>query len=115
MEPDPTARGCLLLRKALGRHREGTNAFDSMGKGYERSLWKQEEARVKAHCLAAPDALRTVCASELGYRLSCMTGNIPAALPVPFQRLPLIFTGPRASVCSPEQLFPTCSDLPLPD
>lgn len=49
MEPEPTARGCLLLHKALGRHREGIKPFDSVGKGQERCLWKEEEeARAKA-------------------------------------------------------------------
>lgn len=95
MEPHPTARGCLLLCKALGRHREGTNHFDSMGKGHERSLWEQEEAWVRAHCLTAPDAhgiafaLGTDCPEVRG-TLS-VTGNIPAAIPAPSQRLPLSF------------------------
>lgn len=118
MEPDPTARGYLLLHKSLGRHGEGINPFDSMGKGHERSLWKQE-AQVKAHCPAAPDAhgtafaLGTDCPEVRG--TPSMRGTIPAALPVPSQRLPLIFTGPRASVSSPNQLLPNCSDLPFPD
>lgn len=41
-----------------------------MGKGHEPSLWKQEEAQVKAHCLAAPNAHGTAFSPVLGYRLS---------------------------------------------
>lgn len=96
MEPNPTARGCLLLCKALGRHGEGTNPLDSMGKGRERSLWEQEEARVRTHCLAAPDAHGTAFAlgtdcPEVRATPS-VTGNIPAALPAPSRRLPLSFS-----------------------
>lgn len=88
----------FALTKALGRHREGINPFDSMGKGHEPSLWKQEEARVKAHCLAVPMPMAQPLPQSLATDspevrgTSSMTGNIPAALPVPSQRLPLSFS-----------------------
>lgn len=117
MEPNPTATAWLLLRKALGRHEEGKNPFDSMGKGHERSLWKQEEAQVKVQCPAAPDAHGRAFASVLGYRLvrgtPSTTGNIPA-LPVPSQRLPLSFSLARGRL-QPDQLPPNCTDPPFPD
>lgn len=89
-----------------------------MGKGHERSLWEQEEARVRAHGPAAPDAhgtafaLGTDCPEVRG--TASVTGDIPAAL----QACP---KGCRSHFHCPEGLglqpspVPNCSDLPSPD
>ena len=113
----------FALTQGLGKT-QGRNLFIPSGRDASNpsGVRNKEETQLKARCLPFLEPHDTAATSILPYRSSevcgtpSMTSHIPAALPVPPQKMPISnFTSQRAAVYSPDQLLLNYSELLFQD